>query len=73
MPVPSGGTAWGEAELPARVVTIQLAYSDARGELEAMNLELELGRMSLRLCKTTLGLAEARLETMGTWNAELVA
>ena len=29
--------------------------------------------MGLRLCKTTLGLAGARLETMGTRNAELVA
>jgi len=55
------------------VVTIETTYPGAKGELELVNLKLELGRVSLRLCKTTLGLAEAHLETMGTWNAELVA
>jgi len=55
------------------VVTIQQTYPEARGAIEAMNLKLEPGRMGLRLCKTTLGLAEAHLETMGTQSAELVA
>ena len=67
VPAPSGGAGglavlpWGEAELLAQVVTIPKAYPETSGELETMILKLEPCRMGLRLCKTTLGHAEACL------------